>query len=76
MFMMGHLSEGIHQNLMDAGCDRQTTDQCLAFVKEERLSDMVPLLKKHRKTLLDSLHKDQKQIDCLDYLLYMINKAG
>lgn len=76
MFMMGNLYEGIHQNLMDAGCDQQITDQCMAFVKEERLSDMVPLLKKHRKTLLDSLHKDQKQIDCLDYLLYMINKAG
>lgn len=47
----------------------------MTFVEEERLSDMVPILTKHKRTLLDTLHKDQKQIDCLDYLLYMIKKT-
>lgn len=32
------------------------------------------LLQKHRRSLLDNLHRDQKQIDCLDYLLFMMGK--
>jgi hypothetical protein len=30
------------------------------------------LLKKHRNSLLDKIHEDQKAIDCLDYLFYRI----
>lgn len=65
----------IHQNLIDAGCDRQATDMCMAFIKEGQILDMMPILRKHRNALLDSVHKGQKQIDCLDYLLYKIKKA-
>jgi len=75
MLWMENSLEGIRQNLVDAGCDQQTTEQCMVFAKEKRLSDMVPILTRHRKVLLDHLHKNQKQIDCLDYLVYMINKA-
>ncbi len=35
---------------------------------------MLPILTKHRKHLLDSVHKGQKQIDCLDYLIYSLIK--
>lgn len=63
---------GIYQNLIDAGCDQQMTELCMTFVKEGQFSDIVPVLTRHRKDLLDSVHKGQKQIDCLDYLLYKI----
>lgn len=66
--------ESIRQNLMDAGCAPQVMELCMDFAKEGRLSEMVLELKKHRNHLLDALHKDQKQIDCLDYLLYRIKK--
>lgn len=56
----------IYQNLLDAGCDQQTAEQCMTFAEENRLTDMLPILTRHRKTLLGSLHKSQKQIDCLD----------
>lgn len=67
--------EKIHQNLIDAGCDQQTTELCLAFVKEGQILDMMPILRNHRNALLDSVHKGQKQIDCLDYLLYKIKNT-
>lgn len=35
---------------------------------------MLPKLAKHRRTLLETLHREQKQIDCLDYLVYAIEK--
>ena len=66
--------EKIHQNLIDAGCDQKTTELCLAFVKEGQLLDMMPILRNHRNALLDSVHRGQKQIDCLDYLLYKLKE--
>ena len=51
---------GIYQNLIDAGCDQQMTELCMTFVKEGQFSDIVPVLTRHRKDLLDSVHKGQK----------------
>lgn len=67
--------EKIHQNLIDAGCDQKTTELCLAFVEEGQFLDMMPILRNHRNALLDSVHRGQKQIDCLDYLLYKIKNT-
>lgn len=66
--------KNIYQNLIDAGCDDSITEKCMLLVKEERIFDMLPILTKHRKCLLDSVHKGQKQIDCLDYLIYTLKK--
>lgn len=67
-------SKIIYQNLLDAGCDKITTDRCMLLLQEGKKSDMIPILSKHRKELLDSVHKGQKQIDCLDYLIYSLRK--
>ncbi len=32
----------IYQNLIDAGCDQQTAEQCMVFAKEGRFTDMQP----------------------------------
>lgn len=67
-------SKIIYQNLLDAGCDEITTNRCMLLLQEGKKSDMIPILSKHRKELLDSVHKGQKQIDCLDYLIYSLRK--
>lgn len=73
--MNGHRSdEDIIQNLKDAGCD-EVTIQCFMYkLQSGKQNQGVQLLQKYRCGLLDNLHKDQKQIDCLDYLLFMIKK--
>lgn len=62
----------IYQNLIDAGCDMKTTEQCMSFLKEREISKMLPVLSKYRAALLNSVHIVQKQIDCLDFLIYKI----
>ena len=32
-------------------------------------------LEAHRKTLLQRLHREQKYIDCLDYLVYQLKQT-
>ncbi len=64
----------LHQNLIDAGCDEKTIERCMDLVKEKKRADILPLLSRHRTALLDAVHKGQKQIDCLDFLVYSVEK--
>ena len=64
----------VRQNLIDAGCDKSTTESCIACFDQGEMARMLPALAKHRKALLDELHREQKRIDCLDYLVYSIQK--
>lgn len=64
----------IYQNLIDAGCDTQTTERCMMYVKEKRCSDILPILAQYRADLLVTVHIGQKQIDCLDFLIYKLEK--
>lgn len=64
------------QNLRDAGCDEDKIIAFLKDIREEKISDGLKLLSTHRRLLLDHLHNDQKQIDCLDYLVYQLEKQA
>lgn len=74
MAEVNDLYGSIYQNLVDAGCDTQTTAQCMAFVKEGRCSEMLSILSRYRKALLGTVRTGQKQIDCLDFLIYKLKK--
>ena len=59
------------QNLKDAGCPDEMIEE---FQKSEDEEKRIRLLSGHRKNLLEKLHQDEKRIDCLDYLLYQMQK--
>lgn len=65
----------IYQNLIDAGCDTQTTDKCMLFLENGRSREMLPLLSQYREVLRKTIRCSQKQIDCLDFLIYKIKKS-
>lgn len=75
--MKGYASEAeLIQNLRDAGCSE---DMAAAFVEDIRQGEMEAgqrMLEGHRRCLLNDLHRAQKHIDCLDYLLYQMNKRA
>ena len=64
----------IYQNLKDAGCDDVLTEKCMSFLESGDTRGMVPLLKKYKRSLLSKVRKEQQQIDCLDYLIYKLQK--
>lgn len=63
------------ENLSDAGCSETIISQCLLLADENKTSELLGLLSKHRSELLDTLHRSQNQIDCLDYLIYTMKKG-
>lgn len=60
----------IIQNLKDAGCSENFVQNFFKLDEKEQFD----LLAKHRINLLDDLHKNQKQIDCLDYLIFNLKQ--
>ena len=39
-----------------------------------RVQDAVKTLRKHRCTLMDRLHESQERVDCLDFLVWRMEK--
>ena len=65
----------LYQNLIDAGCEQETAEQCVELEKAGKHTDLLQFLSRHRADLLDTVHENQKRIDCLDFLVYQMNKA-
>lgn len=64
------------ENLRDMGMDEEMIGKCLRMVMEKRFGELEKLLKAYRRALLDSVHKYNDRIDCLDYFTYKLKKNG
>lgn len=64
----------VRQNLKDAGCTDEMTETFMALRHREDKEQQIQLLSGHRRHLLEQLHREEKQIEYLDYLLYLIQK--
>lgn len=72
--MLGIYSrEDVIQNLKDAGCSEKTIGSFLASFNEKE--QQLKLLEVQRNDLLERVHKEEKRISCLDYLVYQIQQT-
>lgn len=62
----------IVQNLKDAGCTDDFIQAFMVEMEQEKVSEGIKMLQKHRRFLLSNTHEWEKKIDCLDYLIYQI----
>lgn len=68
--------EDLIQNLRDADCSEEVIQVFLKGLDEGKLPESLRMLAKHRGALLDVVHAEEKKIDCLDYLVYMLKKEN
>ncbi len=66
--------QSVIQNLEDAGCDSEIIKEFFSLDAEGKTGEQLKLLARQRQQLLDRVHKEEKRIDCLDYLTYQLNK--
>ena len=64
----------LRENLKDAGCDPDMIHRCEAMAQGEKQGELMQILSLHRRTLLDAVHENERRIDCLDYLVYQLEK--
>ncbi|WP_286082817.1 hypothetical protein [Parablautia intestinalis] len=62
------------QNLKDAGCSAQTIEKVCRLYGNGQVQDAIKTLRKHRCGLMDSLHESQERVDCLDFLVWQMEK--
>ncbi len=68
--------EALIQNLQDAGCNQKIIDEFLDLLDKKQTDKIFILLSKYRSSLLEALHKNQKEIDILDYLIVDLKKQN
>mgnify|MGYP006077949133 CR=1 FL=1 len=66
--------QALLQNLQDAGCHQKLIDKFFNLLDQKQFDQIFILLRKYRNTLLDNIHKQQKEIDILDYLIMDLKK--
>ena len=67
-------AQALLDNLEDAGCDSKFVERFLALEHSGQYREQLRLLSDHRRELLDCLHREERRIDCLDYLVYQMGK--
>lgn len=60
--------------MQDAGCNQKLIDKFFSLLDQKQFDQIFILLRKYRNTLLDNIHKQQKEIDILDYLIMDLKK--
>ena len=66
--------ESLIENLRDAGCDKKLISEFFSLLEQNKFEKIYELLRKHRESLLKTIHKNQKEIDILDYLIVALKK--
>lgn len=69
-------TECIIQVLHDTDCSVDTTQDAVELFQKKKGVELHRILSDYRMSLLDELHKDQRKIDCLDYLMNGLEKEG
>ena len=67
-------AEMVIENLKDAGCNKSTIEKFMDCEGNNRKERQLEILEKQRTDLLKRIHKDEKRISCLDYLIYQMNR--
>lgn len=62
--------EDMIQNLKDAGCGNKQIQELVELHRKNKKDDIYQILTTHRKKVLDKIHKNEKQIECIDYFIY------
>ena len=64
----------IRRNLSDAGCSASQIVQFLELGEQRKRQEQYQMLSRQRTLLLKELHQDQFRIDCLDYMVFTMQK--
>lgn len=67
--------EAVIQNMKDAGCGQDTIENWLACIAQGNKKELLNLLDAHRESILSKVHEEEKQIGCLDYLVFQIGRC-
>ena len=66
----------MRRNLTDAGFPESEIARIISLLEDGRETAVHRILAQQRTNLLNTVHENQKRIDCLDYLVYDMNSTS
>lgn len=72
--MSGMELEKLENCLNDLGCNQKEKAEMHKYYEKHDIQSVIRLLRKRRQTILGTIHKEEKQISCLDYLVFQLEK--
>lgn len=67
-------SKYLKECLDDFGCNDEEKAEILNCHDNGNIKGMIILLRKHRQSILNTIHNEEKQIICLDYFIFQLEK--
>ena len=61
--------------LSDAGCGQDAIEKAVRLLETDRKDDLIRHLRLCRCSLIEDMHKTQRRVDCMDYLIRMAEKS-
>lgn len=61
-------------SMSDCGCDAVQTKEFLALKENCCTQSCIRYLKRHRKQLMEQIHRMGHQVDCVDYIIRELEK--
>jgi len=66
--------EKLEDCLNDLGCNQKEKAEMHKYNDQHDIQSVIRLLRKRRQMILGMIHKEEKQISCLDYLIFQLEK--
>ena len=67
-------TEKLEECLDDFGCNETEKAEILNCHNNNDKKGVIALLRKHRQKILNTIHNEEKQISCLDYFVFQLEK--
>lgn len=64
----------IKECLIAAGCDDGKADELLSLISNNKRNEAIKKLEQDRECVLDSVHKKEQCINCIDYLIHKLKQ--
>ena len=61
--------------LFDMGCEQSAIDEACVLMNSGHTEDLIKHLRRYRCELMDQMHKSQKRVDCMDYLIRQVSRT-
>lgn len=71
---MAFIENRLEECLNDIGCSKEEKEKILKCYAQHDMQEVIHLLRVHRKAILKAIHTGEKQISCLDYLVFQLEK--
>jgi len=72
---MRNTTEKFRDTLNDCGFSEEKKTQYMELMKAGRKEGQLRLLKEKRRASLDELHRLQREIDCIDYVMDQVRES-